>query len=928
MDTQYCQRDTLVLLFFLCAHMLCAQTEWKWEEVIGTGQPEARHEAGFVALGDTLYLMGGRGIKPTSIFNTQTNTWENRAKPPLEIHHFQPVVFGDNIYIMGAMTGAWPNEKPLEKILIYDSRTDTYQFGDTIPQGRRRGGAGCVVYNDKIYLLGGIVNGHMNGYQSWFDVYDPKTGQWEILPDAPNARDHFQAVVQNDKLYAFAGRNTSKATDQDIALTTIYGNRYDFNENRWDNVTHNLAIPTPRAGNFGFSWNNEIVIGGGESAAQTKAHRELEAFHTKNGTWRAWPQLKEGRHGTGFAVVGDYVYVASGSGNRGGEPELTSMERLKLPKDTSDELGASMEKPINVYSQYHTVTLSFTGEETSETSEENPFLNYLLTVQFSKDSITKTVRGFYAADGNAGETSANAGAVWKVRFNPQSTGKWTYNAKLSKGDSIALLGKHEKGTPIVLANEKGDFFVSRSDKELPDVRAKGTLKVENGYFKFAHSDQYWLKMGANSPENFLGYEDFDGTYRIKAKARESEAAPPEAVHTFTPHIKDWKTGDPTWKNDKGKGIIGAVNYLANTGMNSVYFLTMNINGDGKDVWPYVSPEDFTRFDVSKLAQWEVLFKHMQQKGIALHIVLQETENENLLDNGDTGPLRQLYLQELIARFGHHNGLIWNLGEENGPANWSPIGQNDAQRKAMAKFLKENDPYGHPVLLHTHSHDPLRKDILDSILGYPHVDGLSLQQSEREHAPAIVAHWKKKSKGTTNPWAISMDEIGIWHTGAKIDKDDPEHYTLVRYALWGTLLSGAAGVEWYFGGRQPHNDLNSEDWGQRDQLWKFTNNAKAFFETYLSYWKMKPCQKLLSNTQAFALSKSNDIYAIYVPGGSSTTLNLSNVNGSYTIHWYHPWKGGELVTGSTAMISGGQTVLLGQPPYDIQKDWVALLRKKQ
>ncbi len=36
-------------------------------------------------------------------------------------------------------------------------------------------------------------------------------------------------------------------------------------------------------------------------------------------------------------------------------------------------------------------------------------------------------------------------------------------------------------------------------------------------------------------------------------------------------------------------------------MNSVYFLTLNILGDGKDVWPYINPKDLTQFDVSKLA---------------------------------------------------------------------------------------------------------------------------------------------------------------------------------------------------------------------------------------------------------------------------------------------------------------------------------------
>ena len=61
----------------------------------------------------------------------------------------------------------------------------------------------------------------------------------------------------------------------------------------------------------------------------------------------------------------------------------------------------------------------------------------------------------------------------------------------------------------------------------------------------------------------------------------------------------------------------------------------------------------------------------------LHLLTQETENETLLDNGETSVQRKVYYKELIARFGHHLGIIWNMGEENGPSapdQWSPIGK--------------------------------------------------------------------------------------------------------------------------------------------------------------------------------------------------------------------------------------------------------------
>ncbi|BAO76526.1 Kelch repeat-containing protein [Winogradskyella sp. PG-2] len=154
--------------------------------------------------------MGGRRINPTSVYNSDTNRWSEKLPTPIELHHFQPIVFDDAIYIVGAMTGEWPNEKPVDNVIIYYLERDEYVFSHQIPKHRQRGDAGVATYNNKIYIVGGITKGHMNGYKPWFDEYNPKTGEWKALEDAPNARDHFQAVVADNKLYAFAGRRTSK----------------------------------------------------------------------------------------------------------------------------------------------------------------------------------------------------------------------------------------------------------------------------------------------------------------------------------------------------------------------------------------------------------------------------------------------------------------------------------------------------------------------------------------------------------------------------------------------------------------------------------------------------------------------------------------------------------------------------------------------
>ncbi|HEX9743434.1 MAG TPA: hypothetical protein VGA17_11670 [Nitrospiraceae bacterium] len=42
------------------------------------------------------------------------------------------------------------------------------------------------------------------------------------------------------------------------------------------------------------------------------------------------PDFVRGRHGSGLVFWRDALYTAAGSGNRGGSPELDSIERLDL----------------------------------------------------------------------------------------------------------------------------------------------------------------------------------------------------------------------------------------------------------------------------------------------------------------------------------------------------------------------------------------------------------------------------------------------------------------------------------------------------------------------------------------------------------------------------------------------------------------------
>ena len=321
-------RAIVISIFSLAVYLTVTPLDAQsgsWVRVSTKGTPTARHEAAFVEVSGKLYLLGGRGMKPVDIFDPQSNGWSTASGPPVEMHHFQPVVHDGRIVAASVFTGGYPHETPLPNVMIYDPASDEWSEGPAIPEGRRRGAAGEVLDGDKLYLVGGIIDGHYAGTVPWLDVLDLNTGKWTQLPDAPQARDHFQAALIGGKIYAAAGRRTSAKTNETFTLTVPETDVFDIESQTWSTVA---PIPTMRAGTSSLALNGKLVVAGGESGAHETAHAEVEVFDPAAGTWRSLPNLVQGRHGTGMTYFDGKLWTAAGSGNRGGRPELDTLEAL------------------------------------------------------------------------------------------------------------------------------------------------------------------------------------------------------------------------------------------------------------------------------------------------------------------------------------------------------------------------------------------------------------------------------------------------------------------------------------------------------------------------------------------------------------------------------------------------------------------------
>ena len=628
--------------------------------------------------------------------------------------------------------------------------------------------------------------------------------------------------------------------------------------------------------------------------------------HPNQPTWPDAPQdafMTIGAGGNSAAIIPslDMVIVAAKAkwgGPKGGDSTSIMNRVMKTAAEAVLDGQAVSKRSYTITGEtkkWYPITLDFGGPHTSETAfDPNPFLDYCLQVKLTSPSgEIYDVPGFYVGDGNGGAS----GNIWRVHFSPGKTGKWSFVASFRKGSQVAISIDDKTGEPTAFESCRGSFSVERRNENAPGFLKWGRLEyIGKHYLKF-HDGPYWLKGGNDTPEDLLAYKGFDNT--------------PHAGHEYKAHIKDWNPGDPDWNNGAGKGIIGFLNYMAQEHVNSIYFMPNNIGGDGKNVWPYVGkidPEgnpnnDNLHFDISKLHQWNIVFSHAQKKGIFLHFVLNEAEelNKRELDNGRLGVERKLFYRELIARFGHHLALQWNLCEEYN-LRWKI---SPELAKEYAGYIQAVDPYDHPISIH-HAGKAIKA--WEPFLGDKRFTITSFQTQDI----GVVEKWRTLSKETSVPHVIGMDEF----FPDKATSENADRHR-IQY-IWPIYLSGGQ-LEFIL-----DELLKTEDFRKYEKHWKYMWYARRFMERYLPFWKMNPQDDLLSGEdgkgEVFELP--GEIYAIYLPRGGQAKLNLAGQTGKFTMRWYNPREG--KFQGNVGRLSGGKLIDLPMPPRELTKDWTLLV----
>ena len=491
----------------------------------------------------------------------------------------------------------------------------------------------------------------------------------------------------------------------------------------------------------------------------------------------------------------------------------------------------------DTFPKWSQVELEFNGPELLGMGDPNPF-NILVDVDFTgPSSQVYTIPAFFDGDGVGGMD----GNVWKARFSPDETGNWTY-----------LTTSEEE----ILNSLSGGFQVndipgcqSTLPNGLPDFTCTGRLNfVGEHYLRFANGD-YWLKGGANEPEDFL-------VPGVNAGFSSKQAA---------------------------------IDYLANKGINSIYLMLDNIDGDRKNIWPWVGETqaeaklNHERFDVARLAEWEDTFEMILERGLVLHIVFED-------DSAWTGFNREMYYREMVARFGHFNGLYWNLAEEYNEV------YSANQIKGYAQILSDLDAYDHPLTVHQQG----SLSNWEPFLGDPLFDLTSFQTSSEPQNPA-AADWFERVEDSTKNIPVAFDESTRLLTAAERDK--------FRHVAW-SIYAGGANYEVY-------TRLGSSGYAEYEQMFADIGRAKKFLNG-LEYWKMRPRNDLLPSGEGYVFTEVGETYLVYLPGGGLIALDISAVANKFDASWFNPRDGSVIEIGR---VFGGGVESFDAPDIN---DWVLLL----
>ena len=177
--------------------------------------PTARYALAVVAQENLIYAIGGMGADGVSgeveVFDPTSNSWDRRARKPAPVYEIGAVALGDKLYVPGGRL----DEKTLtDRLEIYDPKNNTWEQGAPLPVPLSA--YALAAFDGRMVVFGGWDG---KTYRNNVYSYDPALDQWNELTGMPTGRGYAGAAIAGSKIYVIGGLNASSALSVNEAFT-------------------------------------------------------------------------------------------------------------------------------------------------------------------------------------------------------------------------------------------------------------------------------------------------------------------------------------------------------------------------------------------------------------------------------------------------------------------------------------------------------------------------------------------------------------------------------------------------------------------------------------------------------------------------------------------------------------------------------------
>ena len=517
---------------------------------------------------------------------------------------------------------------------------------------------------------------------------------------------------------------------------------------------------------------------------------------------------------------------------------------------------------------------------------------------------------YYSGTGNAANTGDVGGLIWQCPIRWSSTKRWsndttTTTTNTSSSDAlyswkVSFVYGTNIATTTYMSGAQGnpaEFFHQQT----------GTIPLDHnenldntvGTVPFPKSASFYTGLDTL---DFLNYREFDGI----SNGGSNVVNQSKTYSSYRTYVSNTSTttviqNPPTWGGGRGRGIMGAISKIHDTpNMNVLCLTTLSISNH---IFPFVDPfNDRLSYDISKLAQWEVVFRYAADIGVSILLHLNE---DTIFDYEE----QHLYVREMVARFGPY------------------VSAYTVSSLPMAQYIRT---------LHG---DPNVTLPSASILWRINTNTEAVSLSEQIYTiDGIFMSMNNPTSSTIyencKDWKQTNPHIAMFISVILPVSDDANQR---RYSdlIWSTLFAGGVGVL-----IQPtidssdgtengvmeviHDDtnvLNDPSIAVTRTIWEQRFLSMATFQTL--------CNDILVSATYFrCLSDVTFTYIAIYAGSNSTDEEVLikeqfwyGTNVQYGVEWVDPTTG-IIETTDITLISSNQTGL-GTPPSSTN-DWIALL----